>query len=451
MFNRFCCAVLVMALLWPGAAMAQKCEADYEVIVDLSYPLFGSYYVWDGSYGGKEQIERFISGTVSNKGANVVAVGERQLNEEGKKTLLLVEFDRRGRVTWEKTREVKDLINVVKILPRKGGYLVIGNQAESKTKARVWLGFFGDDGAFVREKFVRDNGFSLSGNDLAESFDGKSYVLAATAERVGSGGPYAILYWLDKDGNVKADKAYQPGLENRLVGLAAMPDNGFIATGMMSTEQNRKAGWALRTDHEGNIKWQRQYPRGLAAKLIEPDRYIDPYVLVSGEVTPSDGGKHAAWLMVIDGNSGDIGWQRFYRAAFDVYAQRVIAHPDNQISFLLGMKNAPESKIKEETGLEEKFYEYLRLLNLSPRGDILFSDPYFQGEGAGAEDMFLGPSGERIITGHGDIAYTSENNNVQGPEIDASTVEISRDGWMVAGAPAEPYKDPCVRPYTFFP
>lgn len=441
MFNRFYRVVLCLALLWPLPAAAQSCDPVRESITDLNFPAFGSYYVWDASYGSKDAQESFGTGMLARNG-NVIAAGER-IDANGKITLIIVEFDRRGRPVWEVSRDLKGLQNVVKIMPRKGGFLVLANQEESKGRSRAWFGFFSEEGKFVREKTVRDNAFSLTAHDMTESFDGKSYLLATTAKRTGSASGYSLLYWLDREGGVKADKAYMPGLENALYGVAAMEDGGYVAAGMMEGERGRKTGWAIRIDHEGNIIWQRQYPRGLAAKMNDVIRF-GPDILIVGEAVTADRGKRAGWLMLLAG-SGEIGWQKFYRSDFDVSARRVLAHKDGQISLLLGLENPPLQNEKDTALLKNKKIAYPRVLTLTPRGEVLVTDPYFQAEGSGGTDMFFGPNDERVLAGYADVAYNVEHTDVQGPGVNATEVQVSRNAWVVAGAPADAYMDPCVK------
>ncbi len=440
--NIFIFFILTVVFSGPLAApaTAQKCDPDYEVIIKLRKPEIGSYNLWDAIYGEKTKTERFASG-VTNAAGNVVVAGERSPHEGGERVIILAEFDRRGRVVWERESQIKNLEKITVFLRSESGYIVVADRKEGERKHQIWLGFFDQAGALVKEKTIRDKDFDLFSHDMIISNEGKGYLLAASARGRGYESlSYAILYKLNSRGHVTSDKAYLPGLENRILGLAPQDGKFYIATGYTRMDDGRKAGWALKLNEKGAILWQRQYPRGLSAKIkASADyTYTKPYFVAVGDAEPSDRKNKAGWVMMLNGDNGDIGWQRYYTGDFDFHGRDILTHSDGQISVLLDGENPPR----------QDNLEYARVLTLSPRGVVLLSDTYFNGKGAGAYRMFLGPNQERILAGHSDVLYQVEN--MDDPQGEAY-VENSREGWVVAGSPAEPYDDPCVQPYSFIP
>ncbi|GJL85064.1 MAG: hypothetical protein DHS20C02_08390 [Micavibrio sp.] len=428
----------MLSIFVSGEALAQKCNADFEVITRLRKPEIGSYNMWDTVYGLRADIERFVGG-VASVSKNAVVVGERYFEEGAEITLVMAELDRRGRVVWEKAHEVKGLRKIVKFLPDKNGYVVVADQKEGKSKDRIWIGFFDLNGGLVKTKTISDKKFNLFAQDMIASHDEKGFVLAATAQGRGyESGGYAILYRLNAKAQVIADRAYMPGLENRILGLSRSEGPYYIATGFIRSEDGRKTGWALKLDSDNAIVWQRQYPRGLAAQIQASADYQDPYFVVIGDAEPSDRKNRAGWVMLLSSEDGSVGWQRYYTGTLDFHGRDVFAHDDGQLSVLLDAEKPP--------GVDE--LEYARVLTLSPRGVLLLSDTYYHAEGTGAYDLFLGPNQERILAGYSDMVYRDEDP--EHPEEDVR-ISRSREGWVVAGAPAEPYNDPCIQSYDFIP
>jgi len=425
--------------LLPAPAAAQKCTPDYEVITNLRKPDIGSYNVWDMIYGERAPLEDFVAGLKVAEGGNVVVAGERRGYDEADAIVILVEIDRRGRMVWEQAHIVENLRRIKLMLHDKNGYIVMGEKKAGRKKRQVWLGFFDGKGALLREKTISAKKGNLYGHDLIRSIDGKGFVLAAMLEGQGAddsrGRGRAVLYKLSSKGDVISQRSYTPGLENAILGLTAEDGEYYIGVGYSRTEDGRKAGWIIKVNKDGNIIWQRQYPRGLLGSLQVVSDYTDGYIVVAGEAEPSNRKNRAGWVMMLNGDNGDIAWQRYYTGALDFTGRDLIAQKDGQISVMLTTENQTK----------EKNPEYVRVLTLSPRGVVLLSDSYYNSENARGNDMFLGQNNERIIAGYSDVVYSEED-----PEAEPKIV-VSREGWVLAGAPAEPYDDPCFQAYSFIP
>lgn len=441
MKSKYCifCLLSLLCAFFAAPAAAQKCTADYEVINYLRKPEIGSYNVWDTIYGERVPLEEFTSGLKAVEGGNVVVAGARRGYEEGDARVLLMEIDRRGRSVWEQTHVVEHLRNVKLILHDKSGYIVMGDQKSGKKNTRVWIGFFDAKGNFLRSKTVSDPKGDLYGHSLIRDMDGKGLVLAASMKGRGDDSRgRAVIYRLNSKGDVVSKRSYAPGLENAILSLTIQDGTYYIGAGYSRVEDGRKAGWVIKMNKDGNIIWQRQYPRGLLGSLNVAVDYTDKFIVVAGEAEPSDRKNRAGWVMMLDGDNGDIAWQRYYTGAHDFAAKDLIAHDDNQISVLLDAQNPG----KEESP------EYARILTLSPRGEILLSDSYYNAVRARGADLFLGQNSERIIAGYSDVAYIEEDPEDPGAE---PKKVVSREGWVLAGAPAEPYNDPCFQSYSFIP
>ena len=457
---------LVAGFTAPAMAQDSACAMDYELIFELRTAELGSYNVWDAVSGLQDREENFKSGLTPDSGNTVVA-GERMTFEDGPRELVLTEIDRRGRIAWEKAHTIKDLTTVIKILPAKDGYVVLGNKTVKNIQS-IWLGFFDAQGALKSEQSIRDGKASLQAHDMIVARDvSKGYVLAASFEGRGAQKDiHSVIYALNRKGQVVSDKAYAPGPENRILGLDPTGKDQVLATGYIYGEDGRKAGWIMKLDNDGAINWQRQYPRGRGAELAGGADMLGKFIAVIGTAEAATrGGGHAGWLMVVGAANGDIGWQRYYTGDHKYEARDVAVSREGLISVMLQgtALRSPAKKAAtpppESEKLKDPDEDFVRLLTVNPRGGVFISDEYFNGEGAQAWQMILGPVGERILIGASKMVYQVENpvmgpppQPVPGQKPVAEPEEVrTTDGWVAAAAASEPYEDPCIQPYSFLP
>jgi hypothetical protein len=457
--------IMALSLLGIAPAWAQRapvCETDYELIINMRDAEYGSYNVWDTVSGLQDQQERFKSGLVVDSGQTVVA-GERYAHPDAPVSVVLAEIDRRGRILWEAVHEIKNLIHVEKVLLAKDGYVVVGTR-EVKGRRSVWLGFFDVTGALKSEQLITSPAGHLDAHDMIMARDvNKGYLLAASFEGTGLGkNIHSVLYTLDRAGKVVAHHAYTPGSENMILSLNPTGKDQYIATGYIYSDDGRKAGWLVKLDNDGGINWQRQYARGMASELTVAQDLLGKYIAVAGDSQPSGSSGSAGWLMVVGAVNGDIGWQRYFTGAHDYAARDLSASRDGLISLVLQgtahnrdqpMPPAPVEKENEtddnavEVAQLEKKTDFVRMMTVNPRGGVFISDEYFNGEGARAYEMVIGPVGERIFIGDTDMMYTAEPKTPK----DEPAITRSLDGWVAAAASSEPYVDPCLEPYDFVP
>jgi hypothetical protein len=446
-------AMFSLAIFTPEAVFAaeeDRCVVDYELIFNLKSSAQGSYSIWDSTHGQQEKQEKYTAAVLAGT-HGVVTAGMRFTHEGGEKDLILTEFDRRGRVAWEKEHKIAGLLDVVKMLPREKGYMVLANRKTSKNKADIWIGFFDEKGEKTSEQSIRESAGNLSAQDIIPlRGDQKGYFLAAAFEGTGTDKrKFARLYHLNTKAAAVKKYSYITGLENRILGLAAPGGADYIAAGYSLGEDGRKNGWVLKFDDEGNIIWQRQYPRGRSAQLSQVADLMGRFVVVAGDTEPASGArqyKDAGWLMVLDGSNGNIGWQRYYTGDTVYHARDLMTTKDGLISLLL----ATGPSVHEDPAGDTETEGYARLLTINPRGGLFISDEYFNGTGAYPERMIEGSVGERIIIGSTDMIYEIEGIKTAQETIEPKTVH-TREGWIAAAVAAEPYEDPCLEPYNFLP
>jgi hypothetical protein len=440
-------ALFLMLALLPSLALAQNCRTEYELIFNLSEPEYGAYNIWDTVYGAQGLQERFVSGLSEGPNSTVVA-GERFDKPDGDVKLILSDFDKRGRPSWEQEHTIEGLRSVLKILPADKGYVVFANMQRAKKKAAVWAGFFDAQGQLLSKKLIENSAGDLIAHDVIVTKAG--FMLATTLENVADAAPHGVLYSLNSRAATLWERAYMPGLENALLGLTVLEEGDVIATGYIYGEDGRKNGWVVRLDPGGSPVWQRSYPRGRGASLSFARGFLSNFLVLAGDALPGGGkGNPAAWLMLVDATDGDIGWQRYYTGDMSYTARGMIAGKDGIISLLIDGEPLPATDPSADAAAEKEEpgrQDYVRLLTINPRGFLFVSDEFFNAEGSDAWQLVPGPEGSRIIVGATDMVYQDEAQEAKDP-----LVKKSLDGWVAVAIAAEPYKDPCVQNYSFMP
>ena len=419
---------------------AQQCVVVENMIAELRDPDLGAFNIWDSIYGDINSKEKFIAGTSLPNG-RFFMVGQR-LGFSGKEIeLIIFEVDKRGRPLWENKHDIDGLHEITNLLKVDDKFLLIGNVSPERNKNHIIFIFMNDKGEILEQKTLKKEGRQLFAEDAVLPDKSNNITLAVTARiKDAAGQRYAMLYKLDKQATAVSNRAYMMGPENSIQSIVPIKNNqGFLVAGYVFTENGQRAGWASMLGSDGNIFWQKQFSRGMSAKLNNVDDYIQNYAIFAGESEPSDKTNRAAWLLLLNKADGSIAWQRFYRGKLDFYARDLHAHKDGQITFLI---DAERDQGQQET-------EYVRMVTLNPRGIILNNDNYFNSKGASAHSVFYGPNQERIILGSSMVEYQEEEVDADG-ETYINKI-VTQEAWAAAGAPAEPYTDPCVEPYQFLP
>ncbi len=448
-------------------ANAQDCKTYGDAIVNLRPAALGSYNVWDSVYGEAQDDERFVDALVLESGY-VLAVGER-VNKDGEKSLIWVEVGRNGRTLWSAEQNIPDLVNITRVLPHEKGAIVLANITPKNKPAHIWIGVFNKSGVLQSTSSIKGGANALTGYDIESSKSGKSYVVAAYAENKKSGQPgWSMLYRINLKGGVMSDQAFVIGSQNAMHDLQRMENGEFIAAGYMNDAGGRKTGWVMRLREDLGMMWQQQYTRGAGAEFHKITPLAPDGLVLTGTAAGTGGANHAAWLAVIEENSGNLSWQRYFTSKISGYSGRdVMVNADRVISVIINgkaIKDPLESMPKPDEKPNEKMaepiqpqsadmIEHIRLITLDPRGKTLDVQELFNGLQADAKRLILGQNQERIIIGEtkvsSDVYSEVEAKPVANAEVSIKPQVKSEkiqnlQGWALAATSAEPYKDPCV-------
>ena len=402
------------------SAQSQQCSAPYETITRFDKPEPGAAMVWQTFYNhygtvAQERQGRFVSSYGLDDG-DVLIVGQVQLMKNVRPSLLLVQFNDRGRAKWEKIHKIPHMKEIVKIVPDGEGSAVLVNMETQKGYRYFWIGFFDKDGGLKSSQIIKDEQFEMLANDIHPSVDGAGWVVPVTVLRKWGDDPEQMqknvsIYKLNKKGKRIGMRSYILGVRTELMNVRSQTfvgeKKGYIATGYFENDSKKKIAWVMRLNPDLSMVWQKEYGRGISAKLVQSADNRDGDVLIVGDVSSAESDVNGAWLAKLDGEYGRVIWQRYYaskKGDYSYSARNVVEHGDGRISFLMQgrvvekkkrrTKSAP--KTNKRGGKEQHFGH---LLTLSERGIILSGDAYYAGFGSYVSSMSMDGLGRLVLVG----------------------------------------------------
>lgn len=431
---------IALCFMYPAHAADLECRASPEQeIITLRMPEFGgSSNIWDITYA-EEGMDVF-SDIIALDTTTVVAAGAYTKDkDDGTYHPLIVKFDDTLKPVWELREDSKEHRTIHRILKTKSGFTVLGDIINDKKAQGVYIASYTDDGK-VKGK---PTGFYEAGGNLdAKAFipaqDGGGYIAVVQyTDAKDTEKQYGILYKISGAGKIVWKRTYQTGRSNVLNNVQAVQDGTYVAVGQVVLDEKKSAGWLLRLDHDGALKWQKTYPRGMAASLQAAMQTTQGDIIVSGKSRPFDyDGSHlSAWVMKTD-SAGTPKWQRYLRGDFSYSAPDMIVYEDGRASVLLSA-----------AGSDTDHRSHARIITFTPQGTVDQLDDYTDGQNASAQRLISGANAERILTGY---AQTSFGENQEGNTA-AEAPSYTYDGWILAAPALETYEDPCLLPRDMSP
>lgn len=427
---------LIFMLLVPQGVRAQNCDIVEEEIITLREPVYRTPMVWSASYGqdGLEQIVDMVPAFKDDDSSGVIIAGNYTADEKDQVLKpFLARVDNRGKLVWEKREEGSNLKTVKRLLKLKDGYAVLGNIRVTGKGNGFYTATYSQKGERLTYSPVFISGASLDAAGFVETPDGKDFIVAAqSTTKTGADEEKtdAVLYRVNKSGQIIWDRKYSPGLKTSFNNIQPFRVGEYIMSGEIEQEDGRMAAWLMAVDEGGALGWQRQYPRGSNSSLDVVRLLKDGGMIASGAVQPFKGTKKSGWVMKLDG-AGAVDWQRYYSGDYRYEAKNIMAEEDGRYSVLLDAYPVPSRGQKAE-----RPKGHASLLTLSPRGYLLNVESFSDGQHAHGLQLIKGDKGERIVAGtiQGALPDGMDENDV---------ATYVFDGWIFAATSMEPYRDPC--------
>ena len=415
-----------------------ECTSSRTEIMTLNEPVFETLSVWDTLYATKDGMDVF-SDAVPLSGGAIVAAGSYTAD---KKDLsyrpLLVKFDEHRKVVWEMREKTAGQQTIHRILPSKDGFIVLGDIADSAKGNGIYTRRYNADGKGAEVHPLFEAGFDLDARAIVAAQDGAGYLIAVQAVSKKDGYTQkGMLYKIDHNGGLTWKRAFTSGRSTVINNVQATLDRGYVLTGQIVVDEKRSGGWVIVLDGNGGIKWQRNYPRGMAASFQAAAQTADGGFILSGKARPSGarGNQLAAWVMRTD-SGGSPKWQRYFRGDYSYEAPDLIVYHDGRSSVLLNGR-----------GMDGEHRSHARLITLSPLGAVQKIENFTDGHNATASKLVSGTEAERIIAGYAQSGFGDKQADNK-PE---SAPSYTYDAWLIAGVPLDLYEDPCDNPPDMSP
>ena len=308
-----------------------QCFSSLAEITILREPQFGAApNVWDLLYA--EDGMDVFSDVVQVDPQTMVAAGSyTKGKDDSVYHPLLVKYDERFKKVWEVREDTKEQKTIYRILKTKGGFTVLGDITDTKRGNGIYIASY-DDAGKVKGKPVPiyEGGGDLDSKAFIPAQDGNGYIIAAQfVDSKDQENQYGLLYKVSTAGKIVWKRSFKPGLSTVFNNVQATLDGTYMITGQIVLEGNKSGGWLVSVDDKGAIKWQRTYPRGMAASFQSAAQTKDGDFILVGKARPFGGvGKGlSAWVMKTD-STGTPLWSRFLKGEYSYEAPDVIVYED---------------------------------------------------------------------------------------------------------------------------
>jgi len=454
--------------------LSPACQPEREAIINLRPPFFGTPSIWDGIFSGPDGRSgagmRFS--VVLPGGNGTVIAGGEVLDADFNPTHIgLMRVNARARVIAHQQAEAKPGERLTAMIPFADGYMassaiLSGAKTEEKQTRILW---FDKDFALTKDIVLKDGVYDYVSLGLIPAAAGQGVlVLVQAVHRKNPVDQYGMIFRLDAQGKTLWKRSYRPGISNIIYGVTPTLDGHYIATGSIRNEDGRMAGWVLLLDGDGTIMWQRSYPRGSNAilRMAATKNYLNqgPRFIMTGQIMPFDNNPGAVWVMETD-NLGAPIWQRYMRTnGYDFDGRALAVYEDGRSTIVANAKAAREG-----------FSDHIRLLTMTPRGQVMEDESYMEGVAAHATYFSLSDNAERLIAATiqtsnraekearkveliTDAIIRREQEEKQGENIDINAISAEEmqdiedsipetfrtQGWVFAATPLGLFDDPCI-------
>ncbi|HEY0901203.1 MAG TPA: hypothetical protein VGD95_03685 [Micavibrio sp.] len=421
------------------------CDLTREVISVLRLPIPGSPVSWQTAFGDQGHYTEF--GGAVGLPSYTVATYAGRVDPHTMKAIDtgIVEVNRRGRAVVEQYYPAKNDEHVVGLVRVEERYVGVSNMRVGNDH-QVRVSFYEADGTFKKAQVISDALYDLDAVQLVNAVDGQGFVVVMQAiARKDKLDQSAMLMRFDANGQQLWKRSFRPGTSNKIAGLSATDDKGYIASGGIMMQDGRMAGWALKLSAEGTILWQQTYPRGkyamLNAGVVSAKKTPDglSYYAFSGVSTPGDNGPDAAWIMETD-PYGILLWQRYLRRPdFRFEGMGLRAAPDGRLVAALKATNQ---------GADPAHKDHARLITLSPRGIIINDETVLNGVGATPLAFGQTISGDFVLGGATKQPRPAAEE-LYGPQKPLPEGQVAAEpapytaGWVAVMPALGAYTDPC--------
>ena len=425
------CTSVLMTGLMTGASYAtsdeNSCDIIGEEIIPLRVPNFDNPILWKRTIGvdGPDIPVDLIS--LADGG--FVVVGESaEYNKDkgmGPNQLYMGRLDINGKIIWEKRNAIKGFAHASEGIAIKDRLAVLSAIDVSDKVKAVQIDFFDGLGALKSTQSFSDPAYDLFPAGIASMPGGKVLTVALWAvNRKDKNDNFTILKTVTMDGKEISSRQYLPGVPNKLESLQKTADGDLIGSGKIE-ENGVSAGWLFSVDGQsGDLKFQRPYLRGYQSILRSVAEDRDGNFIAIGDSVPTDAGLRAAWVMKVS-PSGNPIWQKYIQGKYAFAGRDISVAKDGRIIALINAR--PTAK--------EGGRDHVRLMTFTPQGKLEGDEALIEGANAQGVDLLVREH-SRILSG-----VTSSGLGNYGLAKDQRSAGY--DFWILGLPKLSAFRDPC--------
>jgi len=254
---------------------------------------------WNSTIGGIASDGTFSVIQTSDEG--YIGVGYADSYGPGNHDLWLVMTDKYGNEKWNKTygTEEWDIGYSLKECD-DGGYIIIGTtQSYGAGNQDAWLIKTDMNGS---EEWNKTYGGENNDWGSAVVITDDGYILTGDTRSYGTGGYDIWLIKTDKNGNEKWKRVYgNSSSDDTGYSLIKTSDDGFAIIGTKTSFSTELTDvWLIKTDNNGNMKWNLTLDGGMDEWSYSVDETMDGGYIIAGKTNSYGKGNYDLWLIKVE-------------------------------------------------------------------------------------------------------------------------------------------------------
>ena len=277
---------------------------------------------WEKTYGGSER-DVALSIIQADDGGYAVC-GFTRSKGNGNSDAWIMKLNEAGEIIWDRLfgRSLNDVANTI-IQTKDGGYAVSGYTVfKSMGEADPYILKLDEEGNKAWDKIFYGNNWDCAYNLIQTT--NEEYLISGYTWSKGAGKSDGWLIKLNNAGNMIWNKTFG-GSENDEAHSAIQTGEGdyVIAGKTQSKGEGKWDAWIIKTDEQGNIKWEKTFGGSdddCAYTIIETN---DGGYLFSGYTKSKGAGKEDVWVTKLD-IDGNMLWDKTFGGIHEDIAKSMV-------------------------------------------------------------------------------------------------------------------------------